>query len=255
MRTLAVTGAASGIGRAAAEGAAARGWNTITVDIANADIAADLSSSAGRKQAIEGIVRQLAGRPLDGLIACAGIAFGDPAKIVGVNFFGATELIGALRPQLELGNQPRVVAISSNAQLHMPESELPLVEKCLAGDESGAGQWVADKPDVAYYGSKRALSLWIKREAVLPQWTKPGVLLNAVAPGATDTPMIRELLATAEGREYLNQATPMRLGRAAQPQELAELICFLASPENSFMVGQTVYCDGGGEATLRPHSA
>jgi NAD(P)-dependent dehydrogenase (short-subunit alcohol dehydrogenase family) len=47
-------------------------------------------------------------------------------------------------------------------------------------------------------------------------------------------------------------STPMRIGRLGRPEELARLLAFLASPDNGFTVGQTVYCDGGAEATLRP---
>jgi len=64
--------------------------------------------------------------------------------------------------------------------------------------------------------------------------------------------MIQATLDSADGRAMIYSSTPMRIGRLGRPEELARLLAFLASPDNGFTVGQTVYCDGGAEATLRP---
>jgi len=52
-------------------------------------------------------------------------------------------------------------------------------------------------------------------------------------------------------RAQLEQAMPMPIGRDAQPEEIAELLLWLASPANSMMVGQILFIDGGAEATVR----
>jgi NAD(P)-dependent dehydrogenase (short-subunit alcohol dehydrogenase family) len=49
----------------------------------------------------------------------------------------------------------------------------------------------------------------------------------------------------------LQRIIPMQIGRYGQPEEVAQLLRFLGSPENSYMVGQVIFIDGGGEATNR----
>jgi NAD(P)-dependent dehydrogenase (short-subunit alcohol dehydrogenase family) len=127
-----------------------------------------------------------------------------------------------------------------------------VVAACLAGEESEAQKLAGTAPETAYFSSKKALSLWVKRHSITPDWAGQGILLNAVAPGIVATPMTFELLESEEGRRLLDRVTPTRLGRPAQPEEIAEVIVFLASVHNSYILGQTVFCDGGAEAILRP---
>ena len=142
--------------------------------------------------------------------------------------------------------------ISSNALLHTPLWGNAAIEAALAGREGDAVDAVAGQPDLAYFTSKKALSLWVKREAVKPAWAGAGVLLNAVAPGAIATPMIAGLLEDQQGRDFLMRMTPTRTPEFGTPEAVAALVCWLAGPQNRFVVGQTIYCDGGAEATLRP---
>lgn len=67
--------------------------------------------------------------------------------------------------------------------------------------------------------------------------------VNAVAPGPTDTGMLDRFTGTAERKAALAGTVP--LGRIARPEELAEVILFLASPAASFVTGQIVTADGG----------
>jgi NAD(P)-dependent dehydrogenase (short-subunit alcohol dehydrogenase family) len=69
------------------------------------------------------------------------------------------------------------------------------------------------------------------------------VRVNAVAPGPTDTGMLDRFTGTAERKAALAGTVP--LGRIARPEELAEVILFLASPAASFVTGQIVTADGG----------
>jgi 3-oxoacyl-[acyl-carrier protein] reductase len=71
-------------------------------------------------------------------------------------------------------------------------------------------------------------------------------LLNAVAPGYIVTPMTETFVhgVTAQA----GQQGTLPIGRPGRPEEIAHLIAFLVSPENSYMVGQIVFSDGGMEA-------
>lgn len=253
MAVIVVTGGASGIGKAVTAACLKRGDQVLTVDIKDADFVGDLSTPAGRAEIVAKIQARV-GMSLDGVIACAGLSpslfNGNADVILGVNYFGAAAFVTALRPLLANGAAPRAVVISSEALIMDVDQDT--IDACLVGDEDIAKQAALAKPEVVYQSSKRALSLWVKREAVTEDWAGRNILLNAVAPGVVDTPMIASLLSDPEGWEFLNKVTPMRLGRPAQAAEIAQLVAFLAGPENSFIVGQTIFCDGGAEATRRP---
>jgi NAD(P)-dependent dehydrogenase (short-subunit alcohol dehydrogenase family) len=247
-----VTGAGSGIGLATAALATQQGWSVIGVDKRDGDVNADLGTASGRDAALAAILTLIKNRPLDSFIACAGLSTGDASTIMSVNFFGVTTLADGLLPALTSAQHGRAAVISSNALLHTPLWGCTAIEAALAGNEEVATRTVADQPDLAYFTSKKALSLWVKREAVKPAWAGSGVLLNAIAPGATATPMIADILKDAQGRNFLKRMTPTRTGQPATAEDIAALACWLAGPANRFVAGQTIFCDGGAEATLRP---
>lgn len=244
-----MTGVASGIGKAVAQACIARGDTVFGIDRTDADCDADLSTKDGRSAAIRAAATWADGQ-IDGVVACAGLSVGHVGAIIGVNFFGAVEIVAGLNPLLRASPSARVVVVSSESMILGCDPET--IEACLAGDEAAAVKAAMAAPDMVYRSSKRALSLWVRREAVTPEWAGSGILLNAIAPGVVVTQMTRQMLDTKDGTDRLNASTPMRIGRPGQPSEIAALAAFMTAPENSFMVGQTVFCDGGAEATLRP---
>jgi len=246
-RTTLVTGSRSGMGRAVATLLAARGERVIGVDVADADIVADLSRAEGRAAAIDA-TKELAADGLDAVIACAGLAIPDGPLMIAVNFFGATDLIAGLHPLLAKGRAPRAVAIVSTASILPTDAEL--VELCLAGDEAAALARAADNP-LSYASSKLALLRWIRRTSIQPGWADAGVLLNGVAPGLVLTPMTAPIMATEEGRAQLARSAPYVTPDPAVAEDIAPLLAFLASPENRYMVGQVPFCDGGKDVLLR----
>ncbi len=98
---------------------------------------------------------------------------------------------------------------------------------------------------VAYVTSKAGVTLLTKAIAI--DHAKQGIRANALVPGATDTPMIRNAL-TAEALEQLKASHP--IGRFGRPQELANAVLFLASDEASFVTGSAMYVDGGQAAKI-----
>lgn len=253
-RTYVITGSASGIGATTAQILRERGERVIGVDLKNADVEADLSTSQGRTDAAAKAI-ELAGGVIDAVIACAGIS-APIAKTISVNYFGVTELLEQLRPALAASEAPRAAVVSSMASLHPNSTEM--VEAALAGDEAEAVRiadaLAAQGPQVGYLvypSSKRALSRWVRRASITPEWAGAGIPLNAVAPGTVLTPMTAELLSTPEGRAIVDGAVPMPLNGHQSPESIAYLLIWLTSIENSHLAGQVIYNDGGADAVLR----
>lgn len=253
-RTYVITGSASGIGAATAQLLRERGNTVIGVDLRDAEVHADLSTPSGRSTAAAEAVR-LSGGQIDAVIACAGISAPQPIT-VSVNYFGVTEFLTHLNPVLSRSRTPRAVVVSSMAALQPNSAKL--VDALLADDEPRAielGQQLADEgPDTGYLNyssSKRALSRWVRRECIKEEWAGAGIPLNAVAPGTVLSAMTLELLASPESRAMVDAAVPMPLNYHAQPLEMARLLAWLASEENTHTTGQTIYADGGADASLR----
>jgi len=104
------------------------------------------------------------------------------------------------------------------------------------------------KGDLIYASTKVAVTRWARRHAIRSDWAGAGILLNIVAPGLIQTPMTQAMIDDPKTMENFEGLLPMPIGRYGQPGEVAELIAFLISPENSLMVGQVIYIDSGSEA-------
>jgi NAD(P)-dependent dehydrogenase (short-subunit alcohol dehydrogenase family) len=232
-----------------------RGNKVIGVDIHDADVVADLSTKQGRLDAAAKAI-ELSGGNIDAVITCAGLAH-PIAKTVSVNYFGMTEFLNALAPTLAKAEAPRAALISSMASL-MPNDKALVEAMCVDDDEAKAVARAqalvdaADGSDQLIYGStKRAIARWVRRECIKPQWAAAGIPLNAIGPGMVRTPMIADMIATAEARAAIDTQVPMPLNYYLEPEQVAPLLIWLTSVENTHVTGQTIYIDGGSDAALR----
>ena len=137
MPITAITGAASGIGAALASQLREAGHQVIGIDRANSDINVDLSTAAGRQQAIDAVLQQCGGQ-LDQLVLCAGVGVTAPScgLILAVNYFAVSALLGGLADALSKGEQPSAVVVGSVASVQPGADQQPIVELMLAGDEA-----------------------------------------------------------------------------------------------------------------------
>jgi NAD(P)-dependent dehydrogenase (short-subunit alcohol dehydrogenase family) len=252
MRTICVTGSASGIGAAVRARLEAAGDRVIGVDLRGAEVTADLGSPEGRAAAVHGVQAAAAGR-LDGLVVAAGVGpHVEPrSTIVSVNYFGARALLEGLRSALGAGRQPAAVAVSSNSSI-LPGADATLAAACLADDEAEARRIALGlaAPE-AYAGSKLALARWARQSAPGPLWAGSGIRLNAVAPGAVRTPLLEATLA----HPVLGDAVrnfPIPTGGFGTPEQVAAVVTFLLGPDAAFCCGSIVFVDGGSDALLRP---
>jgi len=106
-------------------------------------------------------------------------------------------------------------------------------------------------PGSTIYAASKAALLAINR-VLSKELATRNIRVNAISPGPVDTPLYDKLGLTAEQKQRMNEhLSGKMLGhRFAQPQEVANLVCFLVSPESSFITGTEITIDGG--LTLDP---
>ncbi len=236
-----VTGAASGIGKAAANLIAARGAKVFALDL-NADglsaTKSEIENSGGQvvtkvldissQEAINAVVAEILNEvgQIHALANSAGIAgptstntedinWNDFHKTLQINLFGSIWLTQALLPSMRKNSYGRIVHLAS-----------------IAGKEGNPGM-------SPYNTSKAGLIGYVK--GVAKEVATSGITINAIAPAVIRTP-INETV-TPEIQKYMVSRIPV--GRLGEPSEVAEVIAFAASKACSFTTGFTFDVSGG----------
>lgn len=249
-RVYVVTGADSGLGKAVADLLAAEA-RVITCGVGEeVDVRADLATVDGRTRLLAEVDARSGGR-VDGVVAAAGI--GAPrVETVALNYFGTIAVLEGLGPLLARSSAPAAAVVSSSSTLNRGSDAL--VRACLRGQESRAldvaGRLVRGRRGSQIYrSSKIALNHWIRSASVRAEWAGRGVVLNAVAPGIIGTEVV--MRTWERDRRLLETALPQPMGAPGPVAPVAALLAHAVSPENRFMTGQVVYCDGGTDALVR----
>jgi NAD(P)-dependent dehydrogenase (short-subunit alcohol dehydrogenase family) len=245
-----MTGGATGIGAELKRQLRQQGHQVISVDIKEGDIIADLSIGEGRQAAVDGI-RELAPHGLDGFIPCAGLPpVAKPLSLIAqVNYFAVVATVEGLR-DLIAKKRGSVLLVASNSA-PMIGTDDPFVQACLEGDEAAACAEIETRDgQTAYAGSKRAITIWMRRNVV--EYAGGGVRMNAVAPGITMTPLTEQVYADEELGQAMKQFGEMvPWGGTAQPEQIANVMRFMLSEEADFVCGSIFFVDGGSDAMLR----
>jgi 2-hydroxycyclohexanecarboxyl-CoA dehydrogenase len=220
-----VTGAASGIGAAVAARLAGRGWRVAGLDLRASEtdlpLTADVTDAAGVRGAAERAERELG--PVSVLVTVAGYYEMVPVSGIGIDAWrrmldvhlgGTRNACAAVLPGMVERGEGRVITISS--------------ELALAGGEDGAH----------YAAAKGAIIGLTKSLAV--EVANKGVLVNSVAPGPTDTPLLPP---NSPWREAAYLGT-LPLRRLVSPEEIAETVLFLAE-EGDYFCGQVLSPNAG----------
>ncbi len=236
-----VTGAASGIGRSAAELIASRGAKVICVDLNQLGVDETVASilklggkaesavlDISNQKGITDFISQTVSKDkrIDALINCAGypgptgkfveeINWDDFQKVVAVNLFGAIWLTQSVLPIMKKQKYGRIVQVAS-----------------IAGKEGN--------PKMAPYNTaKSGLIGFVK--GVAKEVATDGITINALAPAVIATPI--NINTAKETLDYMISKIPA--GRLGEPNEVAEIIAFMGSKACSFTTGFTFDISGG----------
>jgi len=253
----AVTGSASGMGHMVAQKLCDAGHTVIGVDIKQADIVADLSTVEGRRAAANRVLESSRAR-LDGAVLAAGLGPGPAGNrsrlIAQVNYFGVVDLLNAWRTALASATRAKVVVFSSNSTTTTPAVPARTVRAFLADDADKAVRSVrlfgTNASTILYAASKIAVSRWVRREAVRPEWAGAGIRLNALAPGAIMTPLLEEQLSMPKQAGAI-RSFPIPMGGFGDAGQLADWALFMLSDAADFLCGSVVFVDGGSDAYFR----
>jgi len=245
-----ITGAAMGLGFAAAEELAKKGANLVLVDyneeslkkaeeqlkkaysgIKIITVKADVSNEEDVKNYVNTAVKEF-GR-IDGLYNNAGIEGKQASiteydldifkKVIDINLMGVYYGLRYVIPVMQKQKYGRIVNVASVGGIRGVLNQMP------------------------YVASKHAVSGMTKNAAI--EYGKDGILTNAIAPGAILTPMVAEAFKQvnpkdpkAAEEQYAKHNPTRALG---DPKDVGKLVAFLISKDNGYVSGQTIAIDGG----------
>jgi NAD(P)-dependent dehydrogenase (short-subunit alcohol dehydrogenase family) len=238
-----VTGAASGIGNAAAESLLAAGAEVVSLDrnSPTAAVTRHVEVDLANPRSIDAAVEQLDGR-YDGLMNVAGLPGTAPADLVlAVNSLAVRHLTEAFFERLNPGGS--VTIVSSTAGFGWP-ARLDVIRDLLATDtfEEGAA-WFKANPQQgnAYNFSKEVTTVYTMTMGLAV--VELGLRINAVLPGPVETPILADF-EESMGKDNLDGVKEL-LGRHADPADIAAAMMFLASDDARWVNGHALVVDGG----------
>ena len=227
-RAALVTGGASGIGRAVADRLRASGAEVAVLDRQAVEgpgvsVAGDISNPAEVNEAVRRVEGELG--KIDIMVNSAGVP-GESVRttettdeewrqVMGINADGTFYVCRAVIPGMVARGYGRIVLVSS-----------------IAGKEGN--------PMAPAYSASKAAVIGLTK-VLGKDLARTGVLVNCVAPAVIETPILEGL--TAEHVDYMVERIP--IGRMGTPEEVASLVCWLASEECSFSTGATYDISGG----------
>ena len=237
-----ITGASSGIGRAAAKLFASEG--------------ARLVICARRAEPLEQLATEIRDEGGEVLVVAGDVAqeqTHEACVIAAEGTYGSLDIafnnagtVGTMRPLAEMGSSEwnHVVQTNLTAAFLGAKAQVPAMLKRGAGSLIFTGSFVGNSvglPGMAAYGAAKAGLMGLVK-GLTADYAAQGIRANALLPGGTATAMAGD----AEQREWAAGLHAMK--RIAQPDEIASAALFLASDMSSFVTGSALWADGGNAA-------
>lgn len=237
-KTALVTAAANGIGRASAVMLAERGATVIATDIAE-DALSELQVShpgitgmvldVTDTAAVQALVTGLG--PLDILVNCAGWVHDGTILDCDANAWN------------------RSFDLNARALFEVTKAALPgMLDKGVGSIVNIASIVSSEKgaPRRFAYGASKAAIIGMTK-SIAADFVKEGIRCNAICPGTVQSPSLNDRLAATGDFDAALAAFKARqpMGRLGKPEEIAEVVCYLASDMAAFTTGQAIAIDGG----------
>jgi NAD(P)-dependent dehydrogenase (short-subunit alcohol dehydrogenase family) len=237
-----VTGASSGIGRAAAKLFAAEGAKVVVVARREDELAklvGEIAAAGGEAIACAGDVKDEA---LHQRVAETAQRFGG--LDIAFNNAGTLGEMGPT-PQISLAGWTDALATNLTSAFLAAKYQIPLMLDRGGGSLIFTSTFVgytAGMPGVAAYAAGKAGLVGLT-QALATEFGPKGIRVNALLPGGTDTPMAKAMIGTPEGRRFVENMHALK--RIAAPEEIAKSALYLASDASSFTTGTAMLVDGG----------
>lgn len=237
MKYALVTGGSGGIGAAICRALANDGYHVLihanhNIETAN-NLAKEINESGGSAQALSfDVTNQEAVEA-----ALTPIIETTPIQVL-VNNAGIHD--DAVFPGMSLQQWQQVMDVSVNGFFHVTHIlMMPMIRSRWGRiiNISSIAALTGNRGQVNYAAAKGAINSATKSLAL--EVASRGITVNAVAPGIIETAMIKDTFSA----ESIAQMVPMK--RAGKPEEVADLVCFLASPRAAYITGQIISINGG----------
>lgn len=237
-KTALITAAGAGIGRASAEALAARGAQVNATDL-NGDLVKKLADTSPN----------ITGMQLDVLDVAAVQALVEsvtPAVIL-LNCAGWVHDGTILDCDADVWD--RAFDLNAKAMYRVTRAVLPGMLEKGAGSIINIASIVSSEkgaPRRFAYGASKAAIIGMTK-AIAADFVKDGIRCNAICPGTVQSPSLNDRLAATGDFDKALAAFKDRqpMGRLGQPEEIAEMVCYLAGDMSAFTTGQSFAVDGG----------
>ncbi|HEY6393974.1 MAG TPA: glucose 1-dehydrogenase [Candidatus Binataceae bacterium] len=244
-----VTGGGSGIGRATAIGFAKLGGSIVVADIneENANkVAAEIAASGGKAAAIRADVTKR--EHIDAMIDFAVSRFGR-LDFLHNNAFGLPALSASTEAAAPVGSLSdtiwdQMIDVGLSAVFRAIRKAIPIMRSQGSGAIVNTASISGLRADygVAAYNAAKAGVINLTRVVAI-EYASAGIRCNCICPGAIHTPLLQPALDQPGFAQRIKAAIPM--GRLGKPEEMANVVLFLASEAASFVTGAAFVADGG----------
>lgn len=242
-KTAIITGASSGIGRATAKLFAAQGVRLVLV--------------ARRREALDALAGEIAETRGECIVHAGDVSQEETARAAvaeAKRCFGGVDIafnnagaIGEIGPvdEISIAGWREALEVNLTSAFFAARHQIPAMLARGGGSLIFTSTFVgvtAGFPGLSAYAASKAGLVGLTRTLAV-EYGSRGVRVNALLPGAVDTPMGREVAPTEESRSFVASLNAMK--RISAPEELAKAALYLACDWSSFMTGAAMLVDGG----------